>query len=303
MPSVAVFTDEQSNELELIRLRCLRFLAILCATLCVCGFGGVTTTPSIVLATVDQINGVWSLVPEIAVQNDGKWRPARLQDVWKGQQYRVFAYGDFRELGAVTIGEVNEEAEIPVSVEITAEGKGSPHWCFYFEGTTVSFSGIEKPITPESVDSRAAAEFILGKQGSSELDSLVKLDVANIRLDFPALATSQIQGKLTGDFDGNHQKDYVLILGDGPLSGPAAVVMYLQVSGSLKRVPIGFWKNCDENGWPALLFCRDVNFDGTEELFIADRSSDSDYPIVYSWSADGLQKVYEADVELSHGWQ
>lgn len=284
-------------------MRYFKFLIVLCAIAFVCGFGSASTTPPIVIATVNQINDAWSLVAEMTVQSDGTWRAARRKDVWKGQQYRAFAHEDFADLGMAMVNEVKEQAEVPVPMQIKAGGKTTPYWCFYTNGDRVSFRGIDKPIALRAVDKFGAAQFMHSKKIASDLEALVKSDFRNIQTDFPALATHHVADKLIGDFNGDHQKDYVLLLSDGYDSGPAAIVMYVQVGESLKRVPVNCWeKNNEEQGWPGLLFARDVNLDGTEELCVGDETSDSTYPIVYSWSKQGLQKAYEADGELSHGW-
>lgn len=73
----------------------------------------------------------------------------------------------------------------------------------------------------------------------------------------------------------------------------AVVIAYISDKGSYKRYPIESWKEADDNyGFPMLLFVKDLNNDGTDELFIADADSDNSRPIIYAWDTGKLIQLY-----------
>lgn len=97
---------------------------------------------------------------------------------------------------------------------------------------------------------------------------------------------------MSGDVNGDKMPDYIIYLGDFYLKGksgsPGAVIEYISDKGSYKRYPIEFWEEADNDGFFTFPFIKDLNNDGTGEVFIIDSSSAFKCPIIYTWEKGEL---------------
>lgn len=237
------------------------------------------------------------------MDTNGKWRLASHQDVTEGQKFNLISGRSGNKVG---IGVVTGISDFHVPIMLNKKADEDFYWGFFSNGSNVKFRAIGPPIIPENVDNRGEKVFLTSKKDSVNLQDLIRADFPNIKKDFPRLVSSNIVDVISGDINGDHQTDYVLILGEGNFgnetSGPAAVVAYLNLEGHLVRLPVSFWERTDDyQGWPKLLMIADTIVDNYEEVFISNSDSDRDYPIVFSWFGDDLRKVYESEIELWNG--
>ncbi len=258
----------------------------------------------------DAYNNKGLIYPEIAVDQNGKWREATKNDLWIGQQFSAFTKLNHE------IKDLNKQITIKSNIQLPAEFTFNNNligekrfYCTYSKLTKFKNQGMGKTIKPKPMNieaERVLKKFIKGRIEKDKLQHIVDLDYKNIIKDFPELTSRNVNDYMIGDINGDKINDYVFILGENTFgnagSGAAAVICYICVVGDYKRIPIQFYKRTsDETGWPQLLFIKDFNGDKAGEVFIAYADSDTSIPIVYSWFGDGLRLLFQGNRELWNG--
>ena len=264
-----------------------------------------TQKPILVLSTCSFEDGksgalIW---PEIAVDPDGKWRKATVKDLWRGQEFKTI--NGFRDEWPELKFKVNSTPQnIPVPVSSNDKWKGS--WkvqVVYSKNQPFTNKGTGEIIKPEEVDPDALKEFKLGMSVEKMLHNVVKADWKNIKKDFPNQTSTKVTSFLVGDINGDGGTDYILVLGafssNGTERTAESVLMYVKENGVYKRYPVRSWFSADFG--PVLLWTKDFNGDNRDEIFIGETDFKETIPFVYSWSSEGLIKLYEGQESFLGG--
>lgn len=254
---------------------------------------------------VDEVEG-GQVLPQIAVNSDGTWRYATLEDVWAGQQFNLFDRTKTPILQGKAM--VNSfEGDYYVGCDpMNNFSKGGYYWGIYKAKQQFELIGHGKVLKPQYVISKSAQKALIApdKDIKERLQNGVREDWSNIQSQFPELHTSTIFNFMVGDINGDKKDDYILVLGDLENIKGVAAFIYLSNGIEFTMTPIGFWEDAGagySGSLPKLSFIMDFNGDGTKEIVIMDSTSDSDYPVIYGWFKDqqALMILYEGD-ELNH---
>ena len=255
-------------------------------------------------------NGI--IYPEIAVNGDGTWREAAINDLWVGQEFKVFIEKDYQlqeepSKIVLKVNSIDNENGYFDNKTNGLEGNDSAYGLYSITKPFIN-KGIGLLIKPKTINYLAQKEFTKNQANISRmLENVVKYDETNIKKDFQVIFPTTIKKFMIGDINGDQKNDYVLVLG-GDFGGSednvlgAVVIAYISDHNQYERLPIMSWKKAsDYYGWPGLLLMKDFNGDNAEEVFIADCDSDTSIPIVYSWFKDknGLMKLLQGERALS----
>lgn len=260
------------------------------------------TKPIVVLGSLFlDINGSF-LYPEVAIDENGKWREATIDDLWLNQKFAVFPYSYTESIDAFQFnleGSITSISRLPVKLNTNINiTKSSFCWGIYSKNIKFNNIGIDKAIFPENICNKAKSEFSNKLETKNLITNVVEYDWDNIQKSFPIKLYPSVVESMNGDLNGDGITDYVLLIGAGGFGNSeaagAALIVYLSVNQEMKRLSVDYWeKTSDYSGWPKLLFMRDFNSDNAQELVISHSDTDTDTMIVYSWSKNGLVKVFE----------
>lgn len=146
------------------------------------------------------------------------------------------------------------------------------------------------------------SQFHSGKNTKVMLKNILKYDKKAILKDYPQIKNFDLAEFMSGDFNGDKKKDYILVLNAYPEG--AAIIIYISEEDSYKRVNIIFWEGASYSTvWPRFFFSIDLNGDGSEEICITESDSNINIPIIYAWFKEkgGFMMVYKGEVELWSG--
>lgn len=262
--------------------------------------------PVLVLASVAFQNKMYhginyrsgEIYPEIAINQDGTWREAGIEDLWVEQEFITYARNDFaKSVGRVKVKSLKDFSGL--LYETMEDHKYSVcFWGIYAGKKYFRQQGTGERIEGKVLDKEILKEFSPDKYIKHLLKNVLESDWENIQKDFTVEFSSKLWSYLTGDLNGDRKKDYIIALGEyyNGLEGKApgaVVVAYISQGAKYKRFPVHAWNEAtDQSGFPMLLFTCDFNGDGAEELVIADADSDTIRPMVYGWEGGKLIVLY-----------
>ena len=264
--------------------------------------------PVMVISTISYTSdNNCSLYPEIAVDENGIWREATINDIWHGQKMKLFDKDAsiknkklIKNSQEIVVEKVNK-----TSVSLLYKLKEDCYsFGVYYSDFKYKINSDEKTINMKPINQVAKKYFVKSKTGIKFLNEVLKSDLENINKDFKKTFLPIVKDVMIGDVNGDGCKDYILIIGSAdfqekPLR-PVAIIVYVSYKQEYQRISLDLYeKPNDEYGWPKLLFIHDFNGDKKEEIFIGNCDSDTTTPIVYSWFGNGIKMIYYAEKELN----
>ena len=253
------------------------------------------STPSFVLFTV--IGG--RVFPEIAVTGNGKYRQAQDTDMWTGQKINIYSFkSPNRFINTVYV------QSIKGSYGYFKDASLMPNEFYIgvFRRKPFVNKGLGKIFKPVNISRALNSQFHSGKNTKVMLKNILKYDKKAILKDYPQIKNFDLAEFMSGDFNGDKKKDYILVLNAYPEG--AAIIIYISEEDSYKRVNIIFWEGASYSTvWPRFFFSIDLNGDGSEEICITESDSNINIPIIYAWFKEkgGFMMVYKGEVELWSG--
>jgi hypothetical protein len=241
------------------------------------------------------------LVPEIAVNNDGTWRKATLDDVWIGQEFEFFdeVTKDPIIQGKVIVNSSIDDFFVRCNTKDNFKNDYT-YWGIYKAKKQFSNFAKGKILKSKYIIDNTTRKTLFDKKKSVKmrLQNVVKKDWKNIQREFPKLHTSNISDFMIDDINGDKKNDYVLILSDLEHVKGAAEFIYISNGKKFNMIPIEYWEDASySNGWPIPDFLMDINGDGIKEIGIDDVDGDITSLTIYGWIKErqAFMRLYTVD--------